>query len=239
MRSGGRSSDSLREVSFELGFTKYAEGSVLCSFGNTKVLCNATVEESVPRFLYNSRKGWVTAEYSLLPRSTHTRTKREAKQGRQGGRTLEIQRLIGRSLRGVVDFRKLGERTIVIDCDVLQADGGTRTASITGAFVAMSLAVKALLKQGIIRENPISHHVAAISAGIVDNQIMLDLDYSEDSEADVDLNLVMTDEGNIVEIQGTGEKRSYTSDELGKMVELASAGIRSLVDMQKDVLEGA
>ena len=238
MRSQGRSNDSLRDISFELDYTRYAEGSVLCSFGHTRVLCNASVEDTVPPFLYKKKKGWVTAEYSLLPRATHTRTKREAKQGRQGGRTLEIQRLIGRSLRGIVDLSKLGERTIHIDCDVIQADGGTRTASITGGFVALSLAVKKLLTQGIISEDPFVDSIAAVSAGIVDTIPMLDLDYSEDSRAEVDLNLVMTGSGNIVEIQGTGEERPYSMDELHQMVSLASSGISNLIELQKKALEG-
>ena len=239
MRSRGRENDALREISFELNYTRYAEGSVLCSFGQTKVLCNATVEESVPPFLVGKGKGWVTAEYSLLPRSTHTRTRREAKSGRQGGRTLEIQRLIGRSLRGVVDMKKLGERTILLDCDVLQADGGTRTASITGAYVALELAIEKMLKQGVIKSKPIITQVAAVSAGIVNGAPMLDLDYSEDSEAEVDLNLVMTGNGNIVEIQGTGEKRGFTRDELTAMVDLGTAGIEKLNRLQREALERA
>ena len=239
MRSRGRENDALREISFELNYTRYAEGSVLCSFGQTKVLCNATVEESVPPFLVGKGKGWVTAEYSLLPRSTHTRTRREAKSGRQGGRTLEIQRLIGRSLRGVVDMKKLGERTILLDCDVLQADGGTRTASITGAYVALELAIEKMLKQGVIKSKPIITQVAAVSAGIVNGAPMLDLDYSEDSEAEVDLNLVMTGNGNIVEIQGTGEKRGFTRDELTAMVDLGAAGIEKLNRLQREALERA
>ena len=239
MRSRGRENDALRDISFELNYTRYAEGSVLCSFGQTKVLCNATVEESVPPFLVGKGKGWVTAEYSLLPRSTHTRTRREAKSGRQGGRTLEIQRLIGRSLRGVVDMKKLGERTILLDCDVLQADGGTRTASITGAYVALELAIEKMLKQGVIKSKPIITQVAAVSAGIVNGAPMLDLDYSEDSEAEVDLNLVMTGNGNIVEIQGTGEKRGFTRDELTAMVDLGAAGIEKLNRLQREALERA
>ena len=239
MRSRGRENDALRDISFELNYTRYAEGSVLCSFGQTKVLCNATVEESVPPFLVGKGKGWVTAEYSLLPRSTHTRTRREAKSGRQGGRTLEIQRLIGRSLRGVVDMKKLGERTILLDCDVLQADGGTRTASITGAYVALELAIEKMLKQGVIKSKPIITQVAAVSAGIVNGAPMLDLDYSEDSEAEVDLNLVMTGNGNIIEIQGTGEKRGFTRDELTAMVDLGTAGIEKLNRLQREALERA
>ncbi len=239
MRSRGRENDALREITFELNYTRYAEGSVLCSFGQTKVLCNATIEESVPPFLMGAGKGWVTAEYSLLPRSTHTRTRREAKQGRQGGRTLEIQRLIGRSLRGVVDMKKLGERTILIDCDVLQADGGTRTASITGAYVALQLAIDKMLKQGVIKHNPLVDQVAAVSAGIVNGTPLLDLDYSEDSEAEVDLNLVMTGDGNIVEIQGTGEKRGYSREELNAMVELGAAGIEKLNRLQREAIEKA
>ena len=236
MRSGGRAWDELRNTVFELGFTRYAEGSVLCSFGETKVLCNATVDESVPPFLLGTSKGWVTAEYSLLPRSTHSRSRREAKQGRQGGRTLEIQRLIGRSLRGVVEMKHLGERTIILDCDVLQADGGTRTAAITGSYVAMSLAIDKMLGQGVIRKNPIKDQVAAISVGVVRGNALLDLDYSEDSSAEVDLNLVMTGQGDIIEIQGTGEKRGYSREELGKLVDLATKGIEELHALQKDAL---
>lgn len=238
MRSKGRSNDTLRGISFELDYTRYAEGSVLCCFGHTKVLCNASVEETVPPFLFGKKKGWVTAEYALLPRSTHTRTRREAKQGKQGGRTLEIQRLIGRSLRGVVDLKKLGERTVHIDCDVIQADGGTRTASITGAYVALALAFNKMLKQGILKEDPFVDTIAAVSAGIVGGVPMLDLDYDEDSSAEVDLNLVMTGSGNVVEIQGTGEERAYSLDELNKMIELASSGISSLIELQQQALAG-
>ena len=238
MRAGGRANDALREVVFETGYTRYAEGSVLCCFGHTKVLCNASVEENIPSFLVGSGRGWVTAEYALLPRSTHTRSRREAKQGRQGGRTLEIQRLIGRSLRGIMDLGALGERTIIVDCDVLQADGGTSTASITGGFLALSIAVEKMLDQGVIKRSPIIDNVAAVSAGIVGGVAMLDLDYNEDSSAEVDMNLVMTGKGDIVEIQGTGERRAYSREELEAMMELASNGIRRLVEMQNSVLAG-
>jgi ribonuclease PH len=237
MRSFGRSNDALRNITFDLDYTRYAEGSVLCSFGHTKVLCNASVEDSVPSFLFGKKKGWVTAEYSLLPRATHTRTRREASQGKQGGRTLEIQRLIGRSLRGVVDLKKLGERTVHVDCDVLQADGGTRTASITGGYVALALAFNKMMKQGILHEDPLVDRIAAVSAGIVGGTPMLDLDYPEDSNAEVDLNLVMTGTGNIVEIQGTGEERAYSLAELNKMIELASAGISTIFELQQQALE--
>jgi len=239
MRSRGRANDALRDVSFEPHFTRYAEGSVLCCFGQTKVLCNASIDESVPAFLVGKGLGWVTAEYSLLPRATHTRTRREATQGRQGGRTLEIQRLIGRSLRGVVDQRKLGERTVYIDCDVLQADGGTRTASITGGYVALAVAVRKMLQQGVIKQSPLVTQVAAVSAGVVGGVPMLDLDYAEDSAADVDMNLVMTGEGKLVEIQGTGEERTFTRDELGAMIDLAANGISRLLQLQNEALETA
>lgn len=239
MRARGRANDALREVSFQLGFTRHAEGSVLCSFGGTRVLCNATVEETVPPFLFGRSSGWVTAEYALLPRATHTRTRREATQGKQGGRTLEIQRLVGRSLRSIVDLKALGERTVILDCDVLQADGGTRTASITGAFVALKLAVGRMLDQGVLRHDPVRDNVAAVSVGIVGGIPMLDVDYAEDSEADVDMNMVMTGSGTLVEIQGTGEKRPYTLDELQCMLDLGTGGIRELLRLQAEALAGS
>jgi len=237
VRSRGRANDALRSIDFELGFTRYAEGSVLCSFGQTKVLCNASVDESVPPFLFGKGKGWVTAEYAMLPRATHSRSFREAKRGRQGGRTLEIQRLIGRSIRGVCDLKLLGERTVVIDCDVLQADGGTRTASITGAYVALALAVRKMMKQGLLKKDPLIEQVAAVSVGIVDGLPLLDLDYAEDSEADVDCNVVMTGAGHLIEIQGTGEKRAFTRSELQSMLDLAQSGIDQLRSFQREVLE--
>lgn len=234
-RSDDRQDNQLRPVRFERGFTRYAEGSVLVSFGETRVLCNATVEESVPPFLRGKGQGWVTAEYSMLPRSTHTRSVREAARGKIGGRTQEIQRLIGRALRAVIDFEKLGERTIVIDCDVLQADGGTRTASITGAWVALADAIDGLLSSGLLKETPLKGSVAAISVGIVDDRAVLDLDYIEDSGASVDMNVVMTGDGRFVELQGTAEDEPFTEDELNAMRALAAEGCASLTEMQREV----
>lgn len=205
MRSDGRKSDELRPLTIETDVMKYAEGSAIIKAGNTHVICSATVEESVPPFLKDSGSGWVTAEYSMLPRSTHTRSRRDASKGRVNARAQEIQRLIGRSLRAVIDLDKLSERSIIVDCDVLQADGGTRTASITGAFVALHQAINGLLEKGLLEENPIKDFVAAVSAGIIDAEPMLDLCYEEDSKADVDMNIVMTGSGELVEVQGTAE----------------------------------
>ncbi|MDT8440310.1 MAG: ribonuclease PH [Desulfuromonadales bacterium] len=231
-RSDQRRDDQLRPVTFVRDFTRYAEGSVLVSFGETRVLCNASVEETVPSFLRGSGKGWVTAEYSMLPRATQTRTVREASRGKLGGRTQEIQRLIGRALRAVVDFQKLGERTIVIDCDVLQADGGTRTASITGAWVALADAIDRLLVSGRLAVSPLLGSVAAVSVGIVHGRPLLDLDYSEDSGASVDMNVVMTGDGRFVELQGTAEDEPFTVAELEAMRSLAAAGCASLTEQQ-------
>ena len=205
MRNNNRKKDEIREIKITKEYIKYPEGSVLIELGNTKVICNATVEEKVPPFLKGSSKGWITSEYSMLPRATNTRTKRESSNGKLTGRTMEIQRLIGRSLRAAIDLKKLGERTIMIDCDVIQADGGTRTAAITGGYLALELAVNKLLDSGKITENPIVSKIAAISVGIVDGEVLLDLEYEEDSRAEVDMNIIMNDRGEFVEIQGTGE----------------------------------
>lgn len=231
-RHDGRQANQLRQIKIERGFTRYAEGSVLICFGETRVLCNASVEEKVPPFMRGQGRGWVTAEYSMLPRATQTRSGREAARGKLGGRTMEIQRLIGRALRAIVDFELLGERTIVIDCDVLQADGGTRTASITGAWIALADAVETLLEQGLIKKSPLKDSVAAISSGIVKGQPVLDLDYVEDSGAEVDMNFVMTGDGRFVEVQGTAEEEPFTADQLDALRELASHGCRELTALQ-------
>lgn len=228
-----RTPDQLRTVTLEAGFAPQAEGSCLAKFGNTHVLCTASVEERVPPWLKNKGKGWVTAEYGMLPRATGQRTDREAARGKQTGRTQEIQRLIGRSLRAVFDLKKLGERTISLDCDVLQADGGTRTASITGAFVAAQDAVNELLASGKLSASPILGHVAAVSVGIVNGVPVLDLDYPEDSACDTDMNVVMTGVGHYVEVQGTAEGAAFTRDEMNQLLALAEKGIAELVDLQK------
>ncbi|MBC7924170.1 MAG: ribonuclease PH [Bryobacteraceae bacterium] len=235
-RSGGRTAAQMRPVSITQDYLLTAEGSVLIEFGNTRVLCAASVEESVPSFLRNSGKGWVTAEYSMLPRATATRSPREVQKGRQSGRTLEIQRLIGRSLRTVVNTELLGERTVIVDCDVIQADGGTRTASITGAWLAMANALGKLVKYGALKRNPITEPVAAISAGVVSGVPLLDLDYEEDSKADVDMNVVMTSGGKFVEVQATGEKKSFDDDHLAAMISLARAGIKDLIELQQSYI---
>ena len=215
-----RKKDEIREIRITKEYIKYPEGSVLIELGNTKVICNATVEEKVPPFLKVSSKGWITAEYSMLPRATNTRTKRESSNGKLTGRTMEIQRLIGRSLRAAIDLKKLGERTIMIDCDVIQADGGTRTAAITGGYLALELAVNKLLDSGEITENPIVSKIAAISVGIVDGEVLLDLEYEEDSRAEVDMNIIMNDRGEFVEIQGTGEGKTFNLKELNSLLEI-------------------
>ncbi len=235
-RNDGRTPDQLRPVHFELGFTRYAEGSVLVSFGETKVLCNATVEESVPPFLRGQGKGWVTAEYAMLPRATHQRTARESIRGKVGGRTHEIQRLIGRSLRAVIDLNVLGERSVQIDCDVLQADGGTRTASITGAYVALCQAINRLQADGLLKKNPIIDSVAAVSVGIADGVALLDLDYSEDSTADVDMNFVITGDGRFVEVQGTAEEVPFSISEMDAMRDKALTGCAELSRLQQGAL---
>lgn len=232
-RPSGRSADEMRAVSLEPGFAKYAEGSCLVKFGDTHVLCTASIDDRVPPFLRNSGSGWVTAEYGMLPRSTHTRTDREAARGKQSGRTQEIQRLIGRSLRAVTDLKALGERQIKIDCDVLQADGGTRTASITGSFVALHLALQKLVKLGALKEIPLTDHVAAISCGIYKGMPVLDLDYPEDSNAEADANFVLTGTAGIVEIQATAEEEPFEDAAFTDMLRLARKGIGELVDLQK------
>jgi ribonuclease PH len=233
MRPSGRAFDQLRPVRFTRRYTRHAEGSVLVEFGDTKVLCTATIENGVPSFLRNSGQGWITAEYGMLPRATHSRSPREAAKGKQSGRTQEIQRLIGRSLRAVVDMRSLGERTITLDCDVLQADGGTRTASITGAYVALADAVDALLKRRELKENPLHGQVAAVSVGIVGGVPVLDLDYAEDSQAETDMNVVMNGGGGFVEVQGTAEGHAFRRHELDDLLNLAANGIGQLVALQQ------
>ena len=235
-RPQARATDALRPLTITRGYTKHAEGSVLITFGDTKVLCTASVEERVPPHKRGSGEGWVTAEYGMLPRSTHTRSDREAARGKQSGRTQEIQRLIGRSLRAVFDLSKLGERTIHLDCDVIQADGGTRTAAITGAYVAAMDAVNWLLAQGKISASPVKDSIAAISVGIVEGTPLLDLEYIEDSACDTDMNVVMTGAGHFVEVQGTAEGVAFTRAEMDQLLALADKGIRELVQRQKDAL---
>ncbi|MBT3535226.1 MAG: ribonuclease PH [Rhodospirillaceae bacterium] len=238
MRPSGRAVDQLREVSLEPGFAKYAEGSCLVRFGDTHVLCAASLDDRVPPFLRNSGQGWVTAEYGMLPRSTHTRTGREAARGKQSGRTQEIQRLIGRSLRAVTDLKAMGERQIRLDCDVLQADGGTRTASITGAWVALHIALSGMLKDGLVEKMPLNDHVGAVSCGLYKGEAVLDLDYAEDSNAQADANFVLTGNGGIVEIQGTAEEDPFTRDQFNRLLELAEQGIGDLVGLQKQAIGG-
>lgn len=238
MRPSGRAHDALRDITLEAGFTEYAEGSCMARFGNTHVLCNATVEERVPPFLRNTGTGWVTAEYGMLPRSTHTRTDREAARGKQSGRTQEIQRLIGRSLRAVVDFRVLGERQIRVDCDVIKADGGTRTASITGAWVALRIAIDRLLANGSLKKDPLMGSVAAISCGIVGGTPILDIDYQEDSSADTDANFVITGTGGIVEIQATAEAAPFEREEFNQLLALADKGVTELTAHQIKAAKG-
>jgi ribonuclease PH len=236
MRSGGRRRDELRPVRITRHYTKHAEGSVLVEFGDTRVLCTASVEDAVPGFLKGQGRGWLTAEYGMLPRSTGTRVEREAARGRQGGRTLEIQRMIGRSLRAVVALERLGERTIHFDCDVIQADGGTRTASITGAFVALHDAVATLLRKQVLAESPILDFVAAVSVGVYEGEPVLDLDYAEDSACDTDMNVVMTGSGGLVEVQGTAEGDPFSRAQMLAMLDLAERGIGELITVQKRVL---
>ena len=232
-----RATDALRAVRITRSFTMHAEGSVLIEFGNTKVLCTASVEEKVPPHKRGSGEGWVTAEYGMLPRATHTRSDREAAKGKQSGRTQEIQRLIGRSMRAVFDLKKLGERSIQLDCDVLQADGGTRTAAITGAYLAARLAIQKLLDAKKIAENPLTDSVAAVSAGIFDGQALLDLDYLEDKDAEVDMNVVMTDKLDYVEVQGSGEESVFSASQLEQLTSAAKSGIEQLLAIQKSALE--
>ncbi|MGH1470399.1 MAG: ribonuclease PH [Cellvibrionaceae bacterium] len=235
-RPSGRNLDQLRDIKITRGFTRHAEGSVLVEFGDTKVVCTASVERSVPRFLRGEGRGWITAEYGMLPRSTGTRMGREAARGKQGGRTVEIQRLIGRSLRAAVDLSVLGENTITLDCDVIQADGGTRTASITGACVALADAMSVLQKDGAIKENPLKRMIASVSVGLYQGSAVLDLDYPEDSSADTDMNIVMADDGGIIEIQGTAEGEPFTQDQFDEMLSLAKKGIKELNQIQKEAL---
>jgi len=234
-----RKTDALRRVDIDTAFNKHAEGSALISFGQTRVHCTASVESNVPPFLRNSGKGWVTAEYGMLPRSTHTRSGREAARGKQGGRTVEIQRLIGRSLRAVIDLEKLGERQIVLDCDVLQADGGTRTAAITGSWVALRIAVNKLLAEGVLSEDPIIAQVAAISCGFVEGQALLDLEYSEDSRAQMDANFIMTPNGGIIEVQATAEDKPMHWDDVLALKSLAEKGVKELAALQLKAVENA
>ena len=236
MRSDGRSLDQLRPITITRDFTCYAEGSVLIEFGNTKVICNASIEAGVPSFLRGKETGWITAEYGMLPRSTGSRMQREASQRKQGGRTMEIQRLIGRSLRSSINMDLLGENTIVIDCDVIQADGGTRTASITGGYVALEDAVNSAINEGLIESNPIKEMIASVSVGIQDGNALLDLNYKEDSTAETDMNVVMNNKNNFIEIQGTSEKRPFTYQELERMLDLAKKGISELFEYQNSAL---
>jgi ribonuclease PH len=237
-RENNRAPEALRPITITRQFTRHAEGSVLIAFGNTQVLCTASVEDSVPRWLKGKKQGWVTAEYGMLPRSTNTRTSREAARGKQSGRTLEIQRLIGRSMRAITDLSALGERTITIDCDVIQADGGTRTASITGGFVALADAMEYLVSSNQLPSTPITQYLASVSAGICQGEALLDLDYSEDSTAETDMNFVMTEDGRFVEVQGTAEETPFTAEQMAAMTAYASAGIAELINHQKNALNG-
>lgn len=239
MRPSGRKASQMRELHFIPDFTKHAEGSVLATFGDTRVLCTASIEERVPGWMRNSGRGWVTGEYGMLPRATHTRSNREATRGKQGGRTVEIQRLIGRSLRAVTDLEALGERSVMLDCDVLQADGGTRTAAISGAFVALAIATQRLQSSGGLKKNPLHGQVAAISVGIYRGTPVLDLDYAEDSEAETDMNIVMNDAGHFIEVQGTAEGHAFTDDEFGAMIALARGGIDEILVAQNKAIASA
>ena len=237
LRPSGRQPDQLRQVSIERNYTAHAEGSVLISCGDTKVLCTASVEERIPHFLRGKGQGWITAEYGMLPRSTGSRMNREATRGKQSGRTQEIQRLIGRSLRAAIDMKKLGENSITLDCDVIQADGGTRTASITGAYVALVDAINHMLDKGTITENPIKHQIASVSVGIYEGMPVLDLDYPEDSTAETDMNVIMDINGNFIEVQGTAEGAPFSPQELNAMIELAAKGIGELMQIQTSALD--
>ena len=239
MRPSGREASQLRTLRFIPDYTAHAEGSVMAEFGDTRVLCTASVEDRVPGWMRNTGRGWVTAEYGMLPRSTHTRSGREAARGKQGGRTLEIQRLIGRSLRAVTDLEALGERSVTLDCDVIQADGGTRTASITGAYIALAIAMHRLHKKGGIRKNPLHGQVAAVSVGIYRGVPVLDLDYAEDSEAETDMNIVMNDAGRFIEVQGTAEGHAFTDDEFTAMIALARSGITDIIEAQNAAIAQA
>lgn len=236
MRHNERATDALRDIKITKDFNIHAEGSVLIEVGHTKVICTATIVEKVPMFLRNKGKGWLTAEYSMLPRATGERTQREAAKGKLGGRTMEIQRLIGRALRAAIDLEKLGERTVTIDCDVIQADGGTRTTSITGGYIALALAVKKLMEKGLLQTNPLISNVAAISVGMLNGTPLLDLDYSEDSAATVDMNIIMNGKGEYVEVQGTGEEATYTRTELNLLLDLAEKGIEEIIQIQNSII---
>lgn len=238
MRFDNRGKDELRSIKLTKNFTRYAEGSVLIEWGNTKVLCNATVEESVPGFKKGSGEGWVTAEYSMLPRATQTRNKRDINKLKLNPRATEIQRLIGRALRGAVNMKELGERSITVDCDVIQADGGTRTASITGGFIALALACQRLLEHGLITKLPLHHYITAVSVGIVEGQGLLDLCYEEDSTAEVDMNIIMSDAKGFIELQGTGENGTFSQEQLEEMLRLGKKGIVDLIEIQKAALDG-
>ena len=239
MRPSGREASEMRALRFVTDYTMHAEGSVLSEFGNTRVLCTASIEERVPAWLRNTGRGWVTAEYGMLPRATHTRSGREAARGKQGGRTLEIQRLIGRSLRAVTDLEALGERCVTLDCDVIQADGGTRTAAISGAFVALAIAMERLGASGALRTSPLHGQVAAVSVGIYRGVPVLDLDYDEDSQAETDMNIVMNDAGRFIEVQGTAEGHAFTDDEFTAMIRLARAGIADIIAVQNEAIKTA
>ncbi|AMP89353.1 ribonuclease PH [Legionella pneumophila] len=234
MRPSNREHDQLRAITITRNFTNYAEGSVLVEFGQTKVICNASIIEGVPRFLKGKNQGWITAEYGMLPRATHSRTEREASKGKQGGRTLEIQRLIGRSLRACIDLKVLGENTITLDCDVIQADGGTRTAAITGSCVAMRDAIHWMVQREKIRKMPAFNYIAAVSVGIYRGQAVLDLDYAEDVLAETDMNIVMNEQGHFIEVQGTAEDNSFSREQLNSMLSLAEIGIPQLIEIQKN-----
>ncbi|WIV18507.1 MULTISPECIES: ribonuclease PH [Paenibacillus] len=236
MRSNGRTSEQLRPITMTAGTNKFAEGSVFIEVGDTKVICTATVDEKVPHFMKGQGKGWVTAEYSMLPRATQTRNQREAARGKLTGRTMEIQRLIGRALRSVVDLQALGERTITLDCDVIQADGGTRTTSITGSFVAMAIAIDKIAQQHRLPVFPITDYLASVSVGVVGQEAMLDLNYEEDSKAKVDMNIVMTGSGEFVELQGTGEERPFSRKELDELLSLGERGVLEMIKLQKETL---
>lgn len=237
LREDGRKFDREREIKITKNINIYAEGSVLIEAGNTKVICTASVSDKVPTFLRGSGKGWITAEYSMLPRATNERNQREANKGKLSGRTVEIQRLIGRALRAAINLELLGERLITIDCDVIQADGGTRTTSISGGFIALALAIKKLLSEEIIQENPIISNVAAISVGKVEGELLVDLKYSEDSEAEVDMNVIMNKKGEFIEVQGTGEENTYTRKELNSLLDLAEASIQRIIKLQDEIID--
>jgi ribonuclease PH len=239
MRPSGRDPATMREICFVSDFTKYAEGSVLASFGDTQVLCTASIEDRVPGWMRGKGSGWVTGEYGMLPRATHTRSGREASRGKQGGRTVEIQRLIGRSLRAITDMKALGERSITLDCDVIQADGGTRTTSISGAYVALAIAMERLVAKGKLKKNPLYGQVAAVSVGIYSGTPVLDLDYAEDSEAETDMNIVMNDAGGFIEVQGTAEGHAFSDDEFGAMLGLARSGIADIIVAQREAIAAA